>query len=437
MDITEKLSNAIQIPTVSSRVNEEKPNVFDQYIGKMEELFPLVHKYCELKIINNYSLLYRLKGKSDKDPIALTAHYDVVPIEESTADNWKYPSFSGKIRDDFIWGRGALDTKITMIGILDAAESLLSENIIPERDIYMAFGHDEEPGGYEGAAKIVEYLQKSQIDIDYLIDEGGCVTLDAIGEVNKPVAVVGIAEKGSVNIELSIRTEAGHSSTPPKHTSVGLMAQVINNLEKNQMPMSLEATKGFFKKIGPEMKGFQKIIVTNLWLFGPLFKKIFSKTKNGNALLRTTTAATMISGSMEPNVMPEVVTAVVNFRVASHETIEDVLAHIKKINKKYPLELKVLEGHNPSKLSDSEAPGYKLMEEAITTVFGDVLVAPYLTLARTDAAKYEPVAKNMYRFAPYKVDNRELSSIHSVNERISIKNVYLAKSFYTYIMKNC
>nr|MDA3846285.1 peptidase dimerization domain-containing protein [Vallitaleaceae bacterium] len=291
--------------------------------------------------------------------------------------------------------------------------------------------------GTHGAGEIVKHLEKTGISFEYLIDEGGCVTKDAIKEINRPLALIGIAEKGYADIELTVKTKSGHSSTPPKHTSVGLLAQAIVNLERHQMKMSLATVKGFFKKIGPELKGMNKIITANLWLFGGLFKQIFSKTNNGNALLRTTTAATVFEGGIKANVLPEEARAIVNFRIGSHQTIDEVVSHIKKVNKRIPLDIKVLEGNNPSKVSSETSTGFRLIESAIGHVFDNVVIAPYLTLARTDAIKYEAVVTDMYRFAPYQVSNAELANIHGVNERISLVNIDRAFSFYEYICLNC
>jgi carboxypeptidase PM20D1 len=184
-------------------------------------------------------------------------------------------------------------------------------------------------------------------------------------------------------------------------------------------------------------KGMNKIITANLWLFGGLFKQIFSKTNNGNALLRTTTAATVFEGGIKANVLPEEARAIVNFRIGSHQTIDEVVSHIKKVNKRIPLDIKVLEGNNPSKVSSETSPGFRLIESAIGHVFDNVVIAPYLTLARTDAIKYEAVVTDMYRFAPYQVSNAELANIHGVNERISLVNIDRAFSFYEYICLNC
>jgi len=441
MELSEKLSKAIQLDTISSKVEDQKPNVFNDYHRLVESLFPLIHAHCEKTIINEYSLIYKWSGQSTGEktlkPIIIIAHFDVVPIELSTLDQWQYPPFSGTLADEFIWGRGALDTKVTMITSMEAVERLIEKGYVPNRDIYLAYGHDEEVSGNHGAGEIVQYLEKVGIQFEYLLDEGGCVTEDSVKEVKRPLALIGIAEKGYADIELKVSTAPGHSSTPPKHTSVGLMAQVIVNLERHQMKMSIDTVKGFFKRIGPELNGPNKFITANLWLFGGLFKRIFSKGNNGNALLRTTTAATVFEGSIKANVLPEEARAIVNFRIGPHQTVEDVVEHIKKVNKHIPLKIKVLEGNNPSRVSSDQSIGFQLIEKAINEVFGDVVIAPYLTLARTDSIKYESVVKDMYRFAPYQVSNEELSHIHGVNERISIQNIDRAVSFYEYIYMNC
>lgn len=438
MTSAEKLARAIQISTISSKVSEPRPNVFDTYQAVMAEIFPLIHEQLEKTVVNEHALVYKWSGKDKmKQPIIMIAHYDVVPVEEATIDQWTYPPFSGEIAEGYVWGRGALDTKITMIAAMEGVENLLAKGFIPDRDIYLAFGHDEEVAGTEGAVQIVEYFKEQGISFEYLIDEGGAITTDAIPGVDQPLAVIGIAEKGYADVKLTMTTESGHSSTPPPHTSVGLMSQLIVNLEKHQMPMSLDAVKGFFKEVGPAMSGINKLITSNLWLFGGIFKPIFSKSRNGNALLRTTTAATMINGSMKSNVLPQEATATINFRIAGHQKIADVVAHIKKQGKGMPLEVEVLEGKEPSAVSSSDSEGFKLMREGIKETFGDVLVAPYLTLARTDARSYEPVAKDMYRFGPYMVNSKELKSVHSVNERIGVKNVEKAVAFYEYMYKHC
>lgn len=438
--VEKKLAEAIKIKTISNS-NYAKTNweEFRKYHKLLEELFPLVHSSLNKKIINDYSLVYHWKAKnSKKKPILITAHMDVVPIEKGTENDWDHAPFSGAISQGYVWGRGALDTKIHMIGALEAAEILLKENYTPDRDIYFAFGHDEEVGGTEGAKRIAEYFKENNIEFEYLIDEGGCVAEGVIEEISKPIALIGIGEKGYANIKISVSDDGGHGSMPPKHTALGLVAQAINNLEKKQCRIKLvKPVKEFLLRIGPEMKFINKLILSNLWLFKPLFLTIFSKTKTGNAMLRTTTAATMTNASMEPNVLPQKASATFNFRIRPEETGEDLLHHIRSVNKNIPIEIDVLRLEEPSKVSDSNSEGFNNIEAITKFLYKDVIVAPYLVMAGTDARKYEDVCKNIYRYTPFKIHNDEMSKIHGTNENISIENVNNCLRFFYILFKEC
>lgn len=432
-EVANKLAKAVQIPTISyidlSKVDWSQ---FRKYHQVIEEMFPLVHQKLHKETINEYSLLYHWKGKStDKKPILITAHMDVVPVSDWAEQEWKYPPFSGEIINGYVWGRGTLDTKITMIAALEAAELLLKENFMPDRDIYFAFGHDEETRGEEGALKIMETLKMRSIEFEFLIDEGGCVVENIISDIQRPLALVGIAEKGYANINIKVSDNGGHASMPPKHTALGTLAKVIMNMEDHQLRLQLtKPIENFLKKIGPEMKGINKFILANLWLFKPIFLRVFSKTKSGNALLRTTTAATMATASVAANVLPQEATATFNFRVAPGDKIEDIEKHIKQVNKDISIEVETLIGDNPSKVSSIDSEGFKTIECITKEIFADVLVSPYIVLAGTDARKYEPICENLYRFAPYQITNEELDKIHSNNENISIDNISKCVQFY-------
>lgn len=440
LEAYKKLSEAVKVKTISnSDYSKTDWNEFINYHELLKKLFPLVHSNLNKKIINDYSLVYHWKGKdSNKKPILITAHMDVVPIEKGTEEDWNYEPFSGAIADEYVWGRGTIDTKVHMIGALEAAENLLKENYVPDRDIYFAFGHDEEVGGTQGAAKIVEYFIENHIEFEYLIDEGGCVAEEVIKEISKPIALIGVGEKGYANIKVSISDNGGHGSMPPRHTALGQVAQAINNLEKNQCPLKLtKPVKEFLLKIGPEMKFSNKLILSNLWLFKPLFLRIFSKTKTGNAMLRTTTAATMAEASMEPNVLPQKASAIFNFRIRPEEKDEDLLNHIRSVNRNIPIEVDVLRLEEPSKISDSNSQGFKNIEAITKYVYNDVIVAPYLVMAGTDARKYEPVCNNIYRYTPFKIHNDEMSKIHGTNENISIENVNNCLKFFYILFREC
>ncbi|QUH30475.1 M20/M25/M40 family metallo-hydrolase [Vallitalea guaymasensis] len=439
MACANKLAKSVQIKTISnSDYSITDWEQFKRYHSLIEEMFPLVHKNIDRKIINEYSLLYHWNGKNknNKKPIIITAHMDVVPIEEGTEKDWKQEPFSGAIVDDIIWGRGTIDTKVHMIAVLEAAELLLKEGFVPDRDVYFGFGHDEEVGGKQGAVKIVEYLKGQGIEFDYVLDEGGCVTEGAIKEIAKPIALIGIGEKGYCNIKIEIEGNGGHASMPPKHTSLGLIGQVINNLETKQCKLKLtKPVEEFLLKIGPEMKLLNRIILSNLWLFRPLFVRVFSKMQSGNALLRTTTAVTMAEGSMEPNVLPQKASVTCNFRVLPGETGEDLVNHIEQVNKDIPIKIQPLRMEDPSMISSSKTEGFKKIENITNRVYKDVIVAPYIVLAGTDARKYEPVCNNIYRFSPYKLHNDELGKIHGTNENLSVDNVNKCLEFFYYLLK--
>ncbi|MCT4563309.1 MAG: M20/M25/M40 family metallo-hydrolase [Maledivibacter sp.] len=440
LEVHKKLSEAVKVKTISnSDYSKTDWNEFVRYHELLEKLFPRVHSNLDKNIVNDYSLVYHWRGKNtDRKPILITAHMDVVPIEVGTEGDWDHEPFSGDIADGYVWGRGTIDTKEHMIASLEAAERLLEEDYVPNRDIYFAFGHDEEVGGRKGAAKIVEYFIENNIEFEYLVDEGGCVTEETIKEVSKPIALIGIGEKGYANIKVSVSDDGGHGSMPPKHTALGKVAKAINNLEENQCPLKLtKPVKEFLLKIGPEMGFTNKLILSNLWLFKNIFLRIFSKTKTGNAMLRTTTAATMAEASMEPNVLPQRSFAIFNFRIRPEENGKDLLKHIKRVNKDIPIEVDVLRLEEPSMISDSNSQGFKNIEAITKYLYKDVIVAPYLVMAGTDARKYEPVCKNIYRFTPFKIHNDEMSKIHGTNENLSIENINNCLKFFYILFREC
>jgi len=436
--MAQKLSAVIQIPTVGyTDTSWVDYSLFIKLHTALEDLFPRVHQVLDKKVINDYSLLYKWKGTNPTGKSALyMAHMDVVPIAEGTEKDWKEPPFSGRIIDQFVWGRGALDTKVTMIGALEAVEVLLEEGFTPKEDVYLAFGHDEETQGTSGAKRIVEFLQSEKIELDYIVDEGGIVNIGSIKGVNEPVALVGISEKGYVDVTVSVKGDGGHASMPPKHTSLGKISQIINNMEKNQMPMVLTPTvKRFLQIIGPSMGGMNAVIIKNLWLFKPLFMKIFSKSPSGNALLRTTCAATMATASNASNVLPLNASATFNFRISPTDSVEKVIEHVKKNCEDIKAEITIGTTNEPSPISSVQHASYQKIERVIKNVFHDVLVAPYIVLAATDSTKYSTICKQIFRFAPIKLSKEELATIHNTNERISIENLGYCLDFYVKMMR--
>jgi carboxypeptidase PM20D1 len=240
-EAAERLSHAIQFKTIShSDETQFDKAAFIDFQNYIEQAFPLVHAQLTKEIINQYSLLYTWKGQDENlKPMLLMGHLDVVPVEAGTDKEWQYPPFEGRIADGYIWGRGAMDDKSSMLGILEAVEILLEEEFKPQRTIYLAFGHDEEIGGHTGAAEIAALLQSRGIELEYVLDEGLAIGEDFVPFLSRPVALVGIAEKGYVHVELSVESKGGHSSVPPSHTTIGILSAAIYKLERNPFPLEL------------------------------------------------------------------------------------------------------------------------------------------------------------------------------------------------------
>jgi carboxypeptidase PM20D1 len=434
-----KLSEAVKIRTISYSDSEKTDfGAFLSFHALMEKLFPAFHKACEKTVVNGYSLVYRWPGSPGKKPVLVTAHMDVVPVEPGTEEDWEKDPFGGEISGGRVWGRGTLDTKVHIVAALEAAERLIQAGFIPSRDVWFAFGHDEEPGGEQGAKKIADYFAKKGLDFEFVLDEGGCLVDGAVAGVDKPVAFVGVGEKGYANIRLTAKGDGGHSSMPGKHSSLGILAQALCRLEaKPCRPRLIKPVREFLLRVGPEMGLLNRVILANLWLLKPLFLSVFSKTRSGSAMTRTTTAVTMAEGSPAPNVMPQKSTAVVNFRIIPGETGKDLLNHIEDALKGLDVTAEPLTLDEPSAISPSGTEGYRLIEKLTLELYPGAVVTPYLVMASTDARKYEPVSRHIYRFTPYRIMNEELSKMHGTNENITVENVGRCIAFFKKLFTEC
>lgn len=432
------LSDAIKIKTISNtdydKFDYEK---FEQFITFLEKTYPKTHKKLDRQRINKYSLVYKWTGKNNsKKPILLMGHYDVVPVERGTEDDWIFDAFSGEIVGDKIWGRGTLDDKISVISILEAAEYLLEEDYMPERDIYFSFGHDEEVGGEEGASKVAEKFEKENLEFEFVIDEGGAVVEKPMKGIDKTVAMIGICEKGSTNVKITVRGEGGHSSTPPKNTALGKLAIVLTRLENSNMkPKITDPLNCFLSIIGREMGFVSRLAIANMGILRPLLLKIFENNPTTNAFIRTTIALTMSEASDAPNVLPQKASAVVNCRIRPGDTVDDLMDHINKVAGNIEIETEILMREEASSVTDINSSSYKKISKTIKKIYPEALISPYLMVGGTDSRKYEKVSENIIRFAPYRISNTELSSIHNTNENISIDNLRRYITFMKLIMK--
>ncbi len=433
----ERLSGAVQLPTITASGPEKKDRApFEQFIRYLEQAYPSAHAVLEREIVNGYSLLYRWKGRDENlKPVLFMAHIDVVPVEEGTEQDWHYPPFSGALAEGFVWGRGTMDIKNQLISVLEAVEYLAAEGFTPARDFYLAFGHDEETRGEEGAVKLSELLQSRDISFEYILDEGGAVTVGAMPGVERPIALVGIAEKGYADIRITAKGEAGHSSMPPRYTAAGIIGRAVVALEKRQRPARIGPyLKETLAYVGPEMGFGLRVILANLWLFSPLFKLVFKSSRAGNALLRTTTAVTILEGGSRPNVLPRKASAVINYRIAPGETVQELLDHVRRVVGE-KIKAEPIQATEPSRISPVDGSGFKAVEQAVYAVFPEAVTVPYIVMGGTDAIRYEPVCDQIYRFTPMLISAEDLDRMHGTNERLSLENVERGIRFYIELLK--
>ena len=435
------LSEALKIPTIShqdrSKMDTKQYLKFHKFL---EEKFPLVHRKLEREVINDYSLLFKWQGSdSTIKPVVFMAHIDVVPIEPGTESKWTHDAFSGAIADGFIWGRGAVDMKSTLVAEMEAVEGLLKEGFQPKRTYYFALGHDEEIGGDEGGKAIASHLKSKGVTFDFTIDEGMVILDETLSPAKRPTAVIGIAEKGYMTLKLTASGKGGHSSGPSLKTTLGTLAKAIISMEQNQMPASISgAAEKMFEYIGPEMPLLQKVLFANRWVFDSVIINQLENIPSMNAMLRTTTAPTMISGGVKENVLPTKAHVLINFRILPGDKPEDIIAHAKKVIDDPAVEVSIYKdlSTTPSPVSSVEATGFKVMKRTVSEVFSDTLVAPGLLVAGTDTKYYVGIAENSYRFMPVVLGQSDIGRIHGTDERISVDNYVKMIQFHTRLMQN-
>jgi carboxypeptidase PM20D1 len=363
---------------------------------------------------------------------------DVVPVDANTEKNWTYPPFSGRITDSYVWGRGTMDDKVNVLGILEAAEYLLAHGFKPRRTLYFAFGHDEEIGGSKGALQIAALLRRRNVELEFILDEGSNILDGIIPDTPAPVALIGIAEKGYVSLELTVEMPGGHASTPPDHTSIGILSSAVAKLEGSPFPARLsEPIRQMFAFIGPEMPWPKKFGLANLWLFGPLVQRQLARSPLTNAAIRTTQAATVFQSGVKENVLPPHATAIVNVRILPGDTINGVIDHARTVIASNQVKVSPLEiRFEPSAISDSQSPVFQRLHRTIKEVAPEVLVAPSLLVAATDSRHYAPLSKNIFRFLPITVSSEDARRFHGVDERISVKDYERCVRFFVQLMRN-
>ena len=428
----EHLSQMIRCKTVSSKKEEEiDPKEFEKFRTLLSELYPSVYEKSEKKDIAG-GLLFRIKGKSSNAPSVLMAHFDVVPVD---AEKWDADPFGGEIKDGFLWGRGTLDTKCSLFGIMESAEVLLSAGFTPENDIYLSFGCNEEVAG-NCAPEIVKYLKESGVAPAFVLDEGGTILSSSSKYFPHDIAAVGISEKGPMDVELTVKGESGHSSQPPVHTAVGRLAKDICKIENSQFPMKMNyAVKQMFKSIAPHTPYIGKLILGNLWCFSPLIKAFCKKNKTAAAMFRTSMAFTQLEGSKGANVLPAEAKAIVNIRLAEGETPASAIEHMKKAANDPELSFRIVNYSNATPCAKANGKYWNAICSCVEKNFSNTVVSPYLMMGGTDSRFFNEIATEIYKFAPTLTGGGLLKTMHSDNERIRIDNIAPLIAFYTDLMR--
>jgi len=430
-------SESLTYKTISYQDREKfELQEFDHFITFLKEHYPTVNQKLDLEIINDYGLVYKWSGTNPNEkPIGLTSHYDVVPILSGTESNWEFNAFSGTVKDGFIWGRGTLDDKIGVIGILEAAEYLLIDGFKPSKDIYFMFGFDEEIGGELGAKAIADTLKQRGIQFDFILDEGGAIVENMVPGVNQPVGVVGISEKGSATATLSIQGSGGHSSQPKNQTNIGRIASAISKLEETQFDGELRGPgNDLFEFVAPEMSFGMKYVFANKLLFKPIIEQILLQEPATAALIRTTIAPTIFQAGEQYNALPEEAHATINLRLMPGDSLEEVEEFIVNTIDDEEITVEVT-GSEASSVSSTDGPQFKAIQQAARNVYNDTIIAPYLMFAGSDAKHYDSIADNTYRFLPVQITSDDLNRMHGTNEHISIENFISAIKFYIEVIK--
>jgi carboxypeptidase PM20D1 len=432
---------AIRFRTVSS----QEPAAFDPapFAALREHLaqtYPRVHAALARELVAGASLLYTWPGRdAAAPPLLLLAHQDVVPVDPATEAAWTHPAFAGDVADGFVWGRGAIDDKLGLTGVLEACEALLAAGFTPRRTILLAFGHDEEIGGRGGAAAIAERLASRGVRPALVLDEGLPVSVGLFPGVARPLALIGVAEKGYLTLELTVEATGGHSSRPPRDTAIGILARGIARLEAHPAPAALAGpVRQLLDAAGREMPFWSRLAVANLWLFGPLVVRRLEASPDTNALVRTTTAPTMLAAGVKENVLPVRARAVVNFRILPGDTVASTTEHARAAIDDARVRLAPLGAtlSEPSPAAPTDGVVWQALTRAVGQVYPEAAVGASLVVGATDSRHYAGLTDRIYRFLPVWLTPADLPRVHGIDERVAVADVERAVRFYAQVIRN-
>ncbi len=434
-----RLSEAIRFRTVSLAAPGDDRAPFEHLHGWMQRNYPAFHAAARREVIGELSLLYTWEGAdAAQPPLLLLAHQDVVPVPDDTREDWVVDPFAGIIRDDAVWGRGAIDDKGSLVALMEAAEFLAAQGRRPTRTIIFAFGHDEELGGDGGAVMMAAALAERGARAWFAIDEGSAA-LERHPLTEGPAAMIGISEKGGATLRVTAVAMPGHSSMPPPETAVSLLAEAVDRIHAMPIDRSLEGgpVLAMMRALAPELSLTNRMAVSNEWLFGPLLRERMAGNAPAQALMGTTVAPTMIEGGVRPNVLPGEASAMINFRIHPRDTADDLLRRARQaVADMDGVSVEWAgEPREASPISSTTSSSYALIAALSRAALPDAPVAPGLVIAGTDSRYYADVAENVYRFAPILLTSEDLEGIHGVNEHMSIANYDRLIRFYIGLME--
>lgn len=448
--LAERLQGAIRIATISTEMSRlTKDSELHRFGDYLESQYPTLHTTPWVRRTGrdfddelNPSLLFEWPGqKPELGGILLMSHFDVVPVETNSLAEWTHSPFSGDIDDSFIWGRGTLDCKHGVMAIMEAVNLLVIEGFQPERTIYLAFGHDEELGGAEGNRKMAQWMRSHGRRLTMILDEGGCIFTEFPG-LNRPAALVGVAEKGMLNVTLSVDVavdQVGHASMPPPKTAVGILASAVHQVQNTPFPMRMDGgLRETLQYLGPEMPSvLSRMAVSNLWLCESLVKSKLGAKPSGNALLRTTIAPTLIEGGVQSNVLPQHAEATLNLRLLPGDNEEKALAHLRQaIGNPSVKVTPAPHGKEASPMSSTESVAFGQLHKTIREIYSDVVVAPFVLVGSTDTVHYTDVCDNIFRFLPARLSERDTQRFHGIDERLALHDYLDIVRFMHQLVRN-
>ncbi len=430
------LAELVKCKTISRYTHEEEDDAeFRKLLDLLPTLYPNVFATCAYQEMADRGILFHWKGKTEGEPAVMMAHYDVVPVNE---DKWDKPAFEAIIEDGVMWGRGTLDTKVTMNGVLSAAETLIKSGFVPENDIYFAFSGGEEVSG-DGARHIVNYFKEKGITLGVVVDEGGGVVENVFPGVKKPCALIGIAEKGLIDLRYTVDSNGGHASAPKPHTPVGVLSMACCRVEAK--PFKSHITKPvaeMFDTLGRHSTFVYRMIFANMWCFGGVLDMIAKKSGGEmNALMRTTVAFTQMQGSSAANVIPPSASMVSNMRLNPADSVASAKEYIKKTVGDDNVKLEIIQANEPSRISNTDCEGWHKVCRAVADTWQGSLVSPYLMVQCSDSRHYGEISDRVYRFSAMDLTSAERATIHGNNERIRLESITRAVEFYIRLMKQC